>query len=482
MNPEEALRLAREAIAAGESPEYVDQQIAQLTDYPNIFALRMAVESAADFVESQELAEIGDHPIRAALGAAGQGLSFNFLDDIVGAASPRTGRRMERAQDLREEHAPAATAAAGLAGAMALPAGVGTGAARMTPGAVRGAVTGAARGGLFGGIGGAAAGAGAADPGERLEGAAAAAPYGAGAGAALGAPMGLIGGILGSRAGRANRVGRGMREGTGLEGSRPALKSKIEAEKLRVQEEFYRPIQEQFSAIDDPRVHQFLQDVGTDPVLRTKVPRPFRPGQTGIRSGPGRRTGVLVRGSAEQPSFQDLQDIRASLRKSGREGSARADELTEIMEDMVGEPLREADRAWARVSAQDRAFDSGWSLAQNHSADLIAENRGRLRLAGEREAFNEGVLSRIIVELRQGNNAEVATLKRFITGDEPRAKLAAMFPGGESGTAFQSLLRMMRREASNADIAAFFNSSVKGAGIGLAAGGAVGFLTTGGGN
>jgi hypothetical protein len=473
MDPNEALRLAREALAAGEDPQYVDSIVAEMTDYPNIFALRMAVESAEDLVASQEMAEVGEHPVRSALGAAGQGLSFGFMDEIVGAASPRTGDRMRRAQGLRQEHAPGATAAAGMAGAMLLPAAPALGAARMAPGAARGALTGAARGGLFGGIGGAAAGAGAAEPGERLEAAAASAPYGAAAGAALGAPAGLLGGVLGSRAARGERVGSRMRELSGLEGSRPASKAKIEAEKLRVQDTFYRPIQEQFEAIDDPRVSQFLQDLGTDPVLRTKVPRQFRPGQTGIRSGPGRRTGVLVRGSSNQPSFQDLQDLRGSLRKAGREGQGRADELTEIMEDMVGEPLREADRAWARVSSQDRAFDKGWSMF-DREADLVAENRARLRSAPERDFFNEGMLSRITAQLGARDEGAVDLLTKYMdAGEDTRRKVAALFPGGESGVPFQTLQQMIKRESRNADIAAFFSSSIKSAAIGVT-GGAVG--------
>ena len=455
------LELASNALAEGADAEAVNARIAELSRFPNLFALQSAVESADLFVEAEELAEIGEHPVRNFLGAGVQGLTGGFFDEILGAASPRAGQRAGRAQELREDLAPTATAASGLAGAVALPAGPLAASGRFAPGAVRGALTGAGRGGLFGALGGATTGAGFAEEGERLESAKRGAQVGGLFGAALGGPFGAIGGILGSRAGRGQRVAEEMRELSDLSGRRSVSKGQIATEKSRIQAELYGPIQEQFSQVDDPRINVFLQDVSSDPILRTRIPRPVR---------------NVVGSDTASPSFQDLQDIRASLRKGGREGSAKATELTELMEDLVGEPLREADRAWARVNSGDRAFDKGWALF-DREADLIVENRDALRTVAEREFFDEGRLSRITAKLGERERDSVGLLKKYMdAGEDTRRRVASLFPGGESGTAFQTLQRMIAREASNAAIADFFNSAVKSAAIGAVGGGIAGSL------
>lgn len=459
MNEEELLALAQGAIERGANAEEVDARIAELSRFPNVFALQSAVESAELFVQSEELAEIGERPLRSFVGAVGQGLTFNFLDEIIGAVSPAAGRRAERAQDIRQEQVPGGTTAAEMAGSFLLPTGPLAASAKFAPGATKGALTGAGRGGLFGALGGAAVGAGSAEEGERLEAAQRGAAVGGVTGAALGAPTGLLGGILGSAAGRGQRVAEGMRDLSDLTGRRSVSKGKVAAERSRISEELYRPIQEQFAQVDDPRISVFLQDVSADPILRTRIPRP-------VRNAVG----------ASRPSFEDLQDIRSALRKGGREGSAKADELTELMEDLVGEPLREADRAWARINQGDRAFDRGWSLF-DREADLITENRNALRTVAEREFFDEGRLSRITAKLGERERDAVGLLKKYMdAGEDTRRRVASLFPGGESGTAFQTLQKMIAREARNAAIADFFNSSVKSAAIGAVGGGIAGGL------
>ncbi len=492
MNPEDILQEAIAAIQQGASADMVDQRIAEATDYPNLFALRMAVESSFDAQAAEELAEIGDAPVRNFLGAAAQGATFGFADEIVEAVGfEQTARNMRRAQEIREERAPGATAISELAGSFVLP-GLPAGAAALGPRAMpisRAALRGAARGGLFGGAtgaaGGALAGAGAADPGERLAGAQVGGIAGGTAGAILGLPMGAFGGLFGAAAGRGSRVGREMVNlSTQPDASLLASKGRIAVEKANVQNTLYRPLQEAHEVVDDPAVMAFLQNTSTNPNLRTLVPRQFRAGTTRIRSGPGRATGTLVRGSAIPPSFQDLQGLRSTLRgraydRAGdvadREALAAMDELTEVMQDAFGPRLAEADAAWARLSAQERAVDKGWTL-YNTSSEKIEEARQALT-PDQLDSFDQGRLAHIVSELNVRNRDAVGLLQQYMdAGPETLARVRNLFP--DDGIAFDQFQRMLKRERSVARVADFFNSTIKSGAIGATGGAITGGLVS----
>jgi hypothetical protein len=471
VNEEELLRemaLAQEAITQGAPKEYVDAQIAQRTGYPNLFALRMSIESAQDFQAAEEMKEIGEHPVRNFMGAAAQGASFGWADELIGALGfEGTARKMDRAQDLREEHAPGANAAAMMAGGLMLPGIPAAGAARMAPGATRGLLAGAARGGLYGGLAGAATGAGLAEDGSRLEGAATGAGYGAAGGAVVGAPFGALGGVMASRTGRGSRVAGAMRELSDLSGTRAEPLGRIRADKQFVQESLYGPLQQAHPAVTDRRVLDFMTRIEDDGTFRADIPRRLRGNQATSRSRP-------------VPSFEDLQDLRGSLRgrarnRAGelvdRDALARAEELDEIMQDLFGEPLQKADSEWARVSANQRSLESGWRL-YNRESEIVNETMRRMS-PEQRDYFNEGRLARVVAKLEEDEAGAGALLKDYFNaGPEMRRRMASMFPGGEEGTAFQTLQNMMRSEARNEAIAQFFGSSVKGAAVGAAVGAA----------
>jgi hypothetical protein len=481
MDSEKLLQQAIEAVRQGADPDEVNKRIADLSDYPNLFALQMAVESAAEFVAAEELEDIGEHPIRNFLGAMGQGVTFGFLDEIVGAADEGAGERMRQAQELRREHAPGATAMGEIAGSLLLPAIPALGASKAAPGLAKGAMTGAARGGLFGALGGAAAGAGFAEEGRRAEGARTGALAGGAAGTALGVPMGALGGLFGAAAGRGARVAKKM---LGLanvdEASLLASKGRVAMEKAHIQETLYRPLQEAHEAVTDPGVMAWLQNTSTNQNLRAVIPRQFRAGTQRVRSGPGRATGQLVRGSEMPPSFQDLQDIRNGLRKraydragdvSDREALAAMEELTEVMEDTFGPDLAVADAAWARASSNERSLEKGWRDF-NKPAEKIDEVRANLT-PEQLDYFDEGRLARITAELGVRNRSAVGLLQQYLdAGPDTRRRLASLFPGEENGTAFQTLERMLKHERKTAAIADFFNSTIKSGAIG-ATGGAI---------
>jgi hypothetical protein len=481
MDSEQLLQMAQEAIRQGADPGAVDARIAEMSDYPNVFALQMAVESAQHFVEAEEMMEIGEHPIRNLLGSVAQGATFGTIDEIVGVADEGLGERMSQAQARRREHAPGATAMGEIAGSLLLPAIPAVGASRAAPGLARGAMTGAARGGLFGALGGAAAGAGFAEEGHRAEAARTGALAGGAAGTALGIPMGAVGGLFGSAAGRGARVAKKMLKlGNVDDASLLRAKGRVALEKANIQETLYRPLQEAHEAVSDPGVMAWLQNTSTNPNLKAAIPRQFRAGTQRVRSGPGRATGQLVRGSELPPSFQDLQDIRNNLRSraydragdvSDREALAAMEELTEVMQDTFGPDLAVADAAWARASSNERSLEKGWRN-YNNPAEKIDEIRAALT-PEQLNYFDEGRLARITAELGVRNRSAVGLLQQYLdAGPDTRRRLASLFPGEENGVAFQQFERMLKHERSTAAIADFFNSTIKSGAIG-ATGGAI---------
>lgn len=491
MNPEEVYEIILDEIQQGNiSPEDADVLVKENTEYPNLFGLQMAIESAADFIEAEELNEIADSPIRNLLGSMFQGFTQRFGDEALATMRPFEGMAedMSQAQALRQEHAPDATAlgeAAGMFMLPAAPAGLAAAAPRTMPVAKAG-LRGAARGGLIGGTTGAASAglmaAGGAEPGERIEAAKDAAMLGGGAGAVIGAPFGAFGGMLGQAAGRGGRVADKMLSlsNRAPDMTRLGQRQVMEGAKQEVQQAFYQPLQEEFKNVADPAIKNWLKVTSANPMLRSMIPRQFRASTQRVRSGPGRASGSRVIGSSIEPSFQQLQDLRGDLRgmaydRAGdvidREALAAAQELDELMGDAFGQPLRTADRLWAQISADERALDKGFAM-YNKTSDEIQDLRRGLT-ESQRNAFDDGRLARISTELRLRDETAVGLLRQYMdAGPESIKRVADMFPGGAEGTAFQQFQNLMAREASAARIADFWSSTLKSGAI-AATGGAI---------
>lgn len=502
MNDEAIYAAALAALEGGADPVQVDARIAELreqglTEHPNIFSLRMAQESAAEFVEAEELMRMSGGPdagpfrqalatIQNVLGSAVQGSTLGFADEIVEQANPNVGRRMRRAQGRRERHVPVGDLAAQLSGILAVPgAQVGRVAARPVTSIGSGAARGAARGALVGGAGGAAAGAGFAQPGERTERALEAVVPGAVVGGLLGGVTGGVGGLFGSAAGRGERIANEMLELTGLpSGSRLRALDELAEEAQEVRRTLYRPIEQAHEIIDDPAVNDFLRDLSFDRTLRRSVPERIRGGTSRLPRGGGNRGGVMGQAPGARPSFVELQQLRDNLRgraydRAGdiadREALNRVDELTELMHDVVGEDLRMADRAWAQIRANERMVQRGWQL-YDQPFEIIQETIRDLPEA-QRAYFNEGRLARITADLTERRRGVKALLNKYMdAGSDTRRSLATMFPGGEDGAAFAQFENMVRGEATTAAIADFFNSSIKSGAIGFVGGSIAGGL------
>lgn len=494
MNPEEVLAQAQAALQRGDySPAEVDAIVGANTDYPNLFALRMAVESAEHFVEAEEMREIGEHPVRSALGSIAQALSFGAVDDIVAAAQAgrQMGGRMERAQEARERHAPGADIASQVAASLLPIGGLFSATTRFTPGAMRGMLRGSATGAATGALGGGTTGyfmaPQDATPEERAAAARSGAMFGAGGGAILGAPMGFIGGVYGSNVGRGVRVGEKIvntaqrpRAHIGLHG----ISHEIDDLKREVQKDFYQPLQQANKVVDHPAIEAAVFDVAADPSFRTVVlPRRLRAGQTRTGGSPRGTRGTLIRRSAALPSFEDLQDIRNKLRKltydregnvKDREALAKFNMFSEAMQDAFGEDLTIADAAWSRLNRQQEAVEKGWRVF-NKPSDEIEMLRDELARQGEDvlNTFDDARLARIVDEFGKKERGAVGLLTEYMNaGPSMKRRVASLFPGGIEGAAFAQFEHMLKSESRNQRIADFFNSSIKSAVIG-ATGGAI---------
>lgn len=498
MNPEEILRQAQVALqpydedtgTGGYTLDEVNAVIAQKTDYPNFFALKWAVESAADFVRSEELKEIGEHPVRSFLGSLAQGLSLGGIDELIGMANPRLGKNLRRAQELRAEHAPGADIAAQIGGGLLTGAapirGASAVAQTMAPGIMRGALTGAARGAATGAAGGAASGALFARPGERVEGARTGAAFGAAGGGVLGAPMGAMGGLFGAASGRGARVADRMVELANRPRAHMGLRgvvNEINENRAVVQQNMYRPLSAANTNVDHPAIESVLTTLGADPSFRNvALPRRLRSGYTRTAARRG-RGGVIIQRPAALPSFEDLQEVRNNLRRhaynkdgtvANSDAVVRLEEMTQAMNEAFGDTFIEADAAWSALARQEEAAEKGWRM-YNHPADEIELERDKLFKIGPDalNTFDDTRLARIVDDMNTNYRGTVALLRNYMdAGESTKRKVASLFPGGMNGSAFEQLERMLSSEATNAAIAEFFNGAVKSGAIG-ATGGAI---------
>lgn len=259
---------------------------------------------------------------------------------------------------------------------------------------------------------------------------------------------------------------------SGLDNSRFRAKTRLDLEKTEVRNTFYRPLEQQFDQIQNIEVDTYLRDLGRNPDLRTVMPQSLRQMVRAADKSNAPSAPLIP------ASLQSLQDLRNELRSrafnsqgdiADREALARADELTELLHDVVGDELREADQAWARISGNERALERGWSMF-NAEADLIDEARAAMTTE-QLAHFDEGRLARITSRLTSRNKGASGLLRRYMDmGPESRRQVASLFPGGAEGQSFARLEHMLKSEATNAAIADFFNSAIKSAAIGVAGG------------
>lgn len=491
MDPQEVLRQAREALAGGKyTPEEVDKVVAENSDYPNFFALRLAVEAqdATDPVRREHLSRAAQFASEAAreitpaqrrmneggsaagdfAALAGNAASFGFLDELVGLASPRAAEGMrQRVSDVREENPLWATLAAEGAGGLLFPGGVIANVGRgggLGRAAVTGALTGAAAGGLTG------LGEAEGSLTERLP--------SAGVGAGVGAATGLLAGpvirtgqaVIQRARGPANsRLARGLAEIGGEadapEGLFGRIRSKL-AGGPRTRDVFTpdaarQQIQNEIQATGE-RLYRPFENVGPSRELKDMIRQ--LAGEPGIRTAvedPAVARGLLT----DPPDFSNVRRIRARLQKlAQRENDPngtfsklfrRFDEEMQVAYPGVGE----ANREFARAAEVGEAFDMGFNRSRRAGRSASegiaawrrpAEVREMLRTFEDnpaaQDAMRRGMRNRLLEDLYLRRTGTPAQVKMFMDADEGgQALMRELFPatdvGDEQFLAFKRLLR-----------------------------------------
>lgn len=506
MTPEEELLAwAQEQLAGGAPVEKVEDYIRQETDYPNVFALKMAVEAAGgrqypnEFAarmaaESAQEADIATAlggsrpgtilPSLAMFGAqALQGPTFGFADELAGLFNPELGAQMERSAAIRRQEAPDASALAEMAGDLMVPAGLLGQAARMPTSIGRAALRGAGRASLIGGAsaGLAAAGMTEGSAQERAAAAARAAPFGMAMGVPLGAASGVVAGGLLARTGAGQRAANQVAELSG----RPNvgmqyddMLAATEQVRRQIQEEGYKPIAQAVGTISIPNneaLNQaFLEMATTDiPGLASVPRRQFR-----YLPQRGRRgQGVRMMPPSRQPSLEDLQRIRSDLRsklvdRNGEIEPAVSRILDYFNEGMDQIPnLREVDQAYRLVVNRAQAIRDGYEKSRTLTA---AQLRMQMNELAEREgdevagAFADGYLRRLMDDVlgkERGATARLESLRNL--GDEPRQRLEAMFADPSQ---VGELIRLIEKDANLEEVGNFLRSAGMSATIGITGG------------
>lgn len=351
MNPEELLRQATAAIRQGADPAAVNQRIAQLTggQFTDTQALARAIqqtprEQTPEEAAQARLAERGGSALSDFLRMAAQGATFGFADELagLGAALVPGGRgyreaveeSRQRVEDLRLL-APGASAAAEIAGGVAVPF---AGAARLTRSLVRPgagllgrAAAGAGAGAATGAAAGAATGFGEAegDIGERLP----AAGRGAAAGGGVG---GLLGGVLpvvGAGAGRALRFGDEVLfpQSAGTREARRAVQAAFEE-----------------AGIAPEDVRRGMAALGPEAVIADLDPALARRARAAVNLAPSlERVGGPVQRLAERTEARGERLARAMREASGitetmESGKALAERAVEDVRARYYRPLEQA--------------------------------------------------------------------------------------------------------------------------------------------
>ncbi len=484
MDPQEILRQALEALEGGATEEAVDARIAKLreqgvTEFPNLFALRSSIEGA----EQKEISEAGlrvagDRDTRGQQFRGGasdfarmlaQGATFGFADELVGLAGGDVEASRQRVEDLRTAQ-PGASLASEVAGGFLLPGVGGARAAQAGGRTARAAGRGALATGALGAAGGGLFGLGEAEGTllERAEEAKTPAVVGGLLGAATGGAGGAAGSVLRRRAeSRGAQVAEALSRTSGVSADITGARASTRAAQGAIQQRLYRPLEEAFPSVSDPNVNNFIRELSDQPGTRALVRK------LGLSPARG------VPGPARTPSFQDLQALRQQLRKrafDSRGGvkdavaSDLADELSDLMGDTFGEPLRRADATWRQTVQQLDNLDLGWRKYNEPTAQI--EEITRRMSDSQRQAFNQGRVSRIDAKLRERDKEAVGLLRKLLdSGTETRNQFRTLFPDEQTFDQFQ---RFLESERSLDRVLDVYSSLARPLAVGVGAGAAFG--------
>ena len=257
-------------------------------------------------------------------------------------------------------------------------------------------------------------------------------------GAAIGGPIGvLLSAIPGGRnvrsrpvAGRGARAADELRDATGIkQGVNEAL-DVTEDQLETVRNQYYRPFERRYTAIEDPALLSQLRAEDVLPHTRS--------------------VSKEVADGTRPPSFKEAQEIWQQLRKVGRNSPAHAryaDNVNDALESAVP-GFRDANQVYAAAIAPKQALIQGRKFWNKSAEDIEREMRG---LAGdELTNFRVGQLHEMLRRLEQRDEAAGAVLRRFMdAGPETERIMRSLFPDEGGYRQFQRSLR----EEESADLA-----------------------------
>lgn len=342
-----------------------------------------------------------------------QGLTAEYGDEMLPGAEATAASR-ERIRQIREDH-PIKAGLSEMAGALpwALVPGGQSAPARIGVGALIGSLfgSGTGEGGLR----------------DRADEAAVGAVVGA-AGAGTGEALGEVANVVARRtAGRGARVA-GELQRRSL--TRPIEEAMQEAQVSlnRARADFYGPLEKQFAQVTDPEIMQFV----SSDLVQSYLPR-------GLRTNPRR-----------PPSLQELQQLRAKLRRVDRDGLH--EQLNELMTDQLP-GLREADAAYRQAVQMRTSLVLGQKLWNKSAARDIQPALDALQSnPAAQQKLREGMVHETFRQLRTHNEEAGGVLKRFLdAGPEWQAVMRTMFPDDQSFQGFQQVLRRERRARAIAE-------------------------------
>jgi hypothetical protein len=490
MDPERLLQQAQAALERGASPAEVNARLQEASggQFRNIAALHQAVQ----FADAPRGVREAAQAITDDLLNLGQGLTFGFADEAVGAVSrlfgrPEVGERFaERTREAQERVGTGRrmlgeVAGGAATGGLAARAGKGllarAGVGPMqttTPGRTLARNVGLA--GAIGGTGGAVAGAGFAEEGQKVPGAITGGLIG------LSAGVGGVGLISGAQQvprafQSARQVGQNLADhlrATTGRGRQPtsALREGQREVQRAARAEHIRPL-EALGETPPDVTGALLGDAG-DEVSRT-MERYLRSSQTAnpnarkvlrdlqevrriqqeeIAAGGARRSLADIAedvGGIEQISFSTADEITRNMTRAARQartmGRAEETEALTATFEVLDEQLRtlpgfsEFKDVWARTSANMRALSNGYKRAGPASpgmnADDVLSEVQALRTADERAFYLDGWANRLTsnLERRIGSTGDVNNI--LYAGRDFDQKLRQLFPSDESFQQFQ---------------------------------------------
>lgn len=384
-----------------------------------------------------------------------QGATARFGDEIAGLAAvvpggmtPSEARAYSRKLTARakERHSKTSILAEGLGagavGAMA-PAAMGARAVAAGSGIVAPALTGAALGGLEGSL----FGAGGAEGGIKERAKAAVKPglIGAALGGLFSMAPAVVNAVTRRTGGRGERVAGTLRETSGVTDDINVTRKAAE------------------DAAEAARVTGYRQFEKAPPVTQMDIAGGRLPNAIKDR---------LPKGDV---TFQELQDLRSTLRAEDNEAGAGI--LSRFMEKHFP-GLRDADKLYAGAKDVERTLETGTKAASKSGADIEWLSRG---MSPERsQTFRTGLIQKTADALTMRDEQAGAMLRSLMDqGPAGARKVRQYFPAGSAGDdAFTAFQRTLNTERSAEKVGAAFKRLVTSRLLWFGGGGAAGALAS----